>query len=170
MNGSLVVGTIGGIDLVFAVAIALLVLGVVGSVVPLLPSGLLSLSGLLVYWIWGNGLVHPIVLAALAIAALLAAALEHLGGPLAAKAGGASNQVMAAAAIAGFLLFFIAGPIGVILGVVGTVFGIELSRGTTIETAAKRGVYTGLGILASTVMQLLMTAAILLGFLLAVVI
>jgi len=158
------------VEIVLLVAIGFLLLGVVGSVVPLLPSGLLSLAGVYAYVFFGEGSIHILILLGLTLAGVLAAVLEHFGGPLAAKASGASNQVVAAAAIAAVLLFFVAGPVGIVAGVLGVVFALEMHKGASIEVALKRALYTGGGILASTVMQLLLTICILLGFLLAVVV
>ncbi len=158
------------VELVLLAALALLVVGVVGSVVPLVPSGLVSLAGVWTYVLFGSESVGPIVIAVLTLTALLAAVFEHFGGPLAAKASGSSNQVMVASTIGGLLLLFVLGPIGVIVGVVGTVFLLELKGGTEIETAARRSVYTAAGVLASSVVQILLTLSILAAFVLFVVV
>ena len=158
------------VELVLIVAVALLGVGVAGSVVPLVPSGLVSLAGVWTYVLFGSEPVGPVVVAVLTLTALLAAVFEHLGGPLAAKASGASNQVLVASTIGGLLLLFVLGPIGIIVGVVGTVFLLELKGGTDIETAARRSVYTAAGVLASSVAQILLTLSILSVFVLFVVV
>lgn len=158
------------IEPVLAVAIALLVAGVIGSFVPLLPSGLLSLAGLYVYVFFGAEPIHLLVLAALTIAGLLAAVLEQFGGPIAAKASGASTRVVVAAAIVGLVLFFVAGPLGTVAGVLAVVFLSELASGTELDVAGRRALYTGGGILASAVLQFVLTIGMLVGFLLAIVV
>lgn len=158
------------VELVLLAAIALLIVGVIGSVVPLVPSGLVSLAGVWTYVLFGSEPVGPLLVAVLTLTALLAAVFEHLGGPIAAKASGASNQVMVASTIGGLLLLFVLGPIGIIIGVVGTVFLLELKGGTEVEIAAKRSVYTGAGVLASSAVQVLLTLSILAAFVLFVVV
>jgi len=158
------------VELVLLVALALLVVGVVGSVVPLVPSGLVSLAGVWTYVLFGSEPVGPIVIAVLTLTALLAAVFEHLGGPIAAKASGSSNQVMVASTIGGLVLLFVMGPIGIIVGVVGTVFLLELKEGAELETAGRRSVYTAAGVLASSVVQILLTLSILGAFVLFVIV
>lgn len=156
------------VELVLVVAIVLLLAGVVGSAVPLLPSGLLSLAGLYVYVLYGSEPIHVLIVLALTIAGVLAAVLEQFGGPIAAKASGASTRVVVLAAIVGLALFFVAGPIGTVAGVLGVVFLSELRGGSELAVAARRALFTGVGILASTVLQFVLTIGILLGFVLAV--
>jgi len=158
------------VDLILVVAVLLLIGGVVGSVVPLVPSGLVSLAGVWSYALFGSEPVGTVVLVILTLTGLAAVVFEHLSGPIAAKASGASNEVMIASTIGGFLLLFVLGPIGIIVGVVGTVFLLELKNGTDTDTAAKRSVYTAIGVLASSVMQVLFTISILLVFVLFVIV
>lgn len=159
------------VDLPTAVAVALLVLGVVGSVVPALPGALLSLSGVLWYW-WSTGYGEPglPVLAAFVAVGLLAAAVDYLGGPVAAGAGGASGRTVAAAALVGFVLLFVAGPAGAMLGLVATVFVLELRRAGDARAGARAAAYAAVGVLGSAVVQLLLTGAMLVAFLLVVVV
>ncbi len=158
------------VEIVLWVAIGLLVLGMIGSVLPLVPSGLLSLAGVWIYALFGSEPIGPLALAVLTVTALAAAVLEQLGGPIAAKLSGSSNRVMVAATLGGVVLMFVLGPIGIIVGVVGVVFALELWEGTAADTAARRSLYTAAGILASSVVQLLLTFSILALFVLVVVI
>lgn len=158
------------VELVLGAAIGLLVVAVIGSVIPLVPSGLVSLAGVWTYVLFGSEPVGPIVVTVLTLTALLAAVFEHLGGPLAAKASGSSNQVMVASTIGGLLLLFVLGPLGIIVGVVGTVFLLELKEGAAVEVAARRSVYTAAGVLASSVVQILLTLSILAVFVLFVIV
>ncbi|XVH31683.1 DUF456 domain-containing protein [Haloferacaceae archaeon DSL9] len=149
------------VEVVLVVAVVLLVAGVVGSVVPMLPSGLLALAGVYVYVFFGAEPIGPLVLLSLTLAGLLAVVLEHLGGPIAARATGASNETTVAATIAGVLCLFILGPVGIVVGVLGAVFVLELRRGAALDIAARRSFYTGLGVLASSVAQVILTLSIL---------
>jgi len=153
------------VEVVLAVAIALLVAGVVGSIVPLMPAGIPSLVGVYVYAAFG---IEPLgigALVAFTVVGVVAAALELLGGPLAARGSGASTRTMLAAAGVGFLLFFVTGPLGIVLGIVLVVFYTEHAGGSPPELAARRAGYTVLGILVAAAAQLLLTVGMLGGFL-----
>ena len=151
------------------VAVGLLVLGVVGSVVPALPGALLSIAGVLLSW-WSSGYADPStpVLAGFLVVGLLAAAVDYLGGAAAAGAGGASRWTVVAAGVVGFLLFFLVGPLGVILGVAGTVFALELRRHGDVRKGGTAAVYAVVGVLGSALVQLLLTASMLVAVVLVV--
>ena len=149
------------------VALGLLVVGIVGSVVPLLPGALLSLVGVLLYW-WQSGYAEPgpILLVALVIVGLVAVVAEYFAGAVSARAGGASTVTTLLAAIVGVVLFFVAGPIGIVLGVGGTVFAVEFYRHQDPEQSLRTAIYAAVGMLASTVVQALLTVTMLVAMLL----
>ena len=161
---------LGMIDLVGALALLLLVLGVVGSVVPMLPGPLLSLAGLGLYW-WHTGFTSPgeLFMAGAVAVLLLAIVLDYAGGAISTKAGGASLEASVAAAVAGFVLFFVAGPVGVILGVAGAVFLVEFARENDAERSARAALYATVGLLASSIIQFVLTASVLIAFVLVLV-
>ena len=96
-----------------AYPLAAMVGGVVGSVAPVVPSGLLSLAGVGVYW-WGSGFSEPnlLVLSGVLFVALLAVVTDWLSGAVSAKAGGASTRTVVVATLVGL-------PVAVHLGVAG---------------------------------------------------
>lgn len=149
-------------ELLALVALALLVVGVVGSVVPLLPGALCSLAGLYLYW-WVSGYTAPgpVVLVGLTLLGLVALVVDYFSGPIAARAGGASLTTTAVAAVVGFALFFVAGPFGILLGIAGTVFAIEFYRNDDVDASLRTAAYATVGVLASSAVQLVLTAAIL---------
>jgi uncharacterized protein YqgC (DUF456 family) len=155
---------VAGVDLIVILAFVLLVGGVVGSVLPGLPGALLSLAGVLTFW-WHTGYADPgpIVLTGLVLAGLAAVAFDWLGGALATKAGGGSTESTVAAGVVGFLLFFVAGPLGVLVGVAGTVFAFEYAAGGSATGSLQAAGYATAGVLASAVVQFLVTATILLA-------
>lgn len=154
------------VELVTLVALAIVALGVVGSVAPLLPGALLSLAGVYVYW-WGTGFAEPgpLVLAGFTLVALAAAVADYLGGAIAAGAGGASTGTMLAAGVAGVALFFVTGPVGILVGVAGTVFALEFHRHRDARHGARAAGYATLGMLGSMAMQLVVTLSMLAAFL-----
>lgn len=157
------------VELVFVVAVVLLIAGVVGSVVPLVPAGLVSLAGVWTYVLLGTEPIGPLVVVSLTLAGVATVVFEHFAGPIAARASGASNEVMVASAVGGLLMMLVLGPIGIIAGVVGTVFLLELKNGSDTEQAVKRSLYTAVGVLASSVVQILLTLSILVVFVVTVV-
>ncbi|WP_435358290.1 DUF456 family protein [Haloarchaeobius sp. DFWS5] len=160
---------LGGFDLAFFVALALLVLGVVGSAVPSLPGPLVSVAGVLGYWWFGDEL-STLAAGALVAVGLFAVAVDQLADIVSTKASGASWTTTALAGLAGFVLMFVAGPIGIIVGVAGTVFLVEFYQKGDHEHAARAAAYTTVGILASVVVQVVLTLSMLAGFVVAVVV
>jgi uncharacterized protein YqgC (DUF456 family) len=158
-----------GRDVVVWVAVLLTLLAVVGSLVPLLPGGLLSLAGVSLYW-WHTGYSDPglVVLVVLTLLALLVVVVDWLGGAISAKVSGAANSTTVLAGVAGFLLFFVAGPLGILAGIAGVVFLAEYRRTGASRQSSRTAVYTTIGMLASNVAQALLTAVIFLAFLLVV--
>jgi len=166
-----VLTTVLGADLVVLLAIGLAFLGLLGTLVPLVPGALLSLGGVYLYW-WSTGYTDPglLVLVVLTLLGLLIVVVDWFAGALSAKVSGASNLTTVIAGVAGFLLFFVAGPFGILAGVAGVVFLSELRRTGDTGASARTAVYTTVGMLASTVAQFLLTTLLVLGFLLAVAI
>lgn len=157
------------VDAFTVAAVVLLLLGVVGSVTPLVPGALLSLAGVYLYW-WSTGYVSPgpLLLAAFTVVGLAALVFDYFAGAISARAGGASLSTTIAAAVVGVVLFFVAGPVGVLVGVAGTVFGVEFYRNRDVTQGAKTALYATVGMLASVVVQFLLTASMLVAFVLLV--
>ena len=158
------------VDVVLLVALALLIAGVVGSIVPAMPGALLSLAGVYLFW-WSSGFVSPgpALLVALTLVGLLTVAVDYLGGAIAARAGGASMKTTALAAVVGFVLFFVAGPIGILVGIAATVFLAEYYRSQDARASGQAALFATVGVLASTAMQVLLTLTMLVAFVAGVV-
>jgi len=159
---------LSALDPLVAVALGLCLLGVVGSIVPGVPGALGSLAGLFVYW-HATGYTDPgvLVLVALVLTALTALAADLLAGPVAARLGGASTRTSLLAGGVGVVLLFVAGPLGVVVGIAGTVFAVELRRHGDSDRAARAAVATTVGALGSIAVQFLATLTVF-GVLLAV--
>jgi len=143
------------------VAFVLLLAGVVGSVAPVVPGGVLSLAGVLVYW-WASGFSEPnlFILSGVLFVALLAVAVDWLSGAVSAKAGGASTRTVVVATLVG-LVGLTFGPVGFLVGTAGTVFLLELADGGEFEESARAAGVTLVGMVTSSVMQVLLTAGVL---------
>jgi hypothetical protein len=147
-------------DVLVVAAFALLVLGVVASVLPVLPSGAVSLAGVLVHW-WATGQPGPLVLAALVVVALVALVVDWAAGAIGAAAGGASLRTSALASVVGIVLLIPAGPVGLVVGIAGTVFAVELYGGATREASLRAAGYAVVGVLGSALVQAVLTGTIL---------
>ena len=157
-----------GLDAVALLALGLCLLGVVGSVLPLLPGAGLSFVGVALYW-WGSGYTSPgpVVLVALLGLCLVAFVFDLFGGAVSARAGGASMRTTAVAAGVGFMLVFVVGPLGLLLGIAGTVFALQLRETGDPEASAKVAAVATVGVLASAAVQVFLTLSVL-GAMLAV--
>lgn len=153
-------------DWFFLAALALLLTGVVGSVVPVLPGAALSLVGVYLYW-WHTGFVTPGVwaVAAFTLVGLVAMVADYFGGALAAGAGGASMKTTALATVISIPLLFVAGPVGLVLGIAGTVFAAEFYRTRSAGRGARAAGFAAVGVLGSAVVQFVVTLSLLVGFL-----
>lgn len=155
-----------GVGLVPLLALLLCLAAVVGSALPGLPGASLSTLGVLLFW-WHSGFAEPgplllVVLLGLAALALLA---DWFGGAVAARVGGASTRTTLVAATAGLALLFVAGPAGVLLGIGGTVFVLEYRDTRDARGSLRAAAYTTAGMLASAVLQVLLTGVVFVGLL-----
>jgi uncharacterized protein YqgC (DUF456 family) len=154
-----------------AAALLLLVAGVVGSVVPAVPGPLLSVAGVLTYW-QSTGYADPTLAFVLGVLLVGVGALlvDWFAGAISSKLGGATTTAAVAAAAVGVLAFFLAGPLGIVVGVAVTVFAVEFALTRDAGQGLRASLYATVGLLASTAVQALVALSILVGFLLAVVV
>lgn len=156
-------------ELVLLIAVVLLLVGTVGSVVPMMPGAPLSLLGVFLYW-GSTGFSDPGLLAVFVLTVLgLSAVLSDLfGGAITARAGGASLMTTGIAAVVGVVLLFFTGPLGLLVGIAGTVFLTEYYRHRDARAGAKTALLATAGVIGSAAMQLLLTASMFLIFVFAV--
>lgn len=150
-------------------ALALMAIGVAGTVLPVLPGLPVVFGGmLLAAWIDGFQRVGYVTLAVLAAITVLSLVVDFVAGVLGAKKFGASRAAMVGATI-GTLL-------GLFLGIPGLVFGPflgalagELSARRDMLAAGKVALGTWLGMLVAAVIKLSLVFAMLGIFALAYV-
>ncbi len=133
------------------VALALVLVGIVGSVVPALPGAVLVLAGLgLAAWIDGFQRVGPITLTVLAGLTALVYLVDFLAGAYGARRIGASRRSIYGAALGAVVGLFFGLP-GLLLGpFLGAVVG-ELSVRRHLGQAGKAGLGAWLGLMIGTV-------------------
>lgn len=134
------------------VIVAVLMLaGLAGSVVPLIPGTPLVFAGALVYAIATDftpvGAGRLAVLAALAVAGW---ALEHLAGALGARGAGGGRAAVIGA-IAGAVIGLAFAPLGLLLGPIAGAIAGELLSGRDPVGSVRTGIGTALGVLGGVV-------------------
>lgn len=144
-------------------AFALLVGGVVGSAFPRVPGAVLSLAGVYLYW-WGSGYAEPglLTLALLTLVALLVLVGRAFDTVIAARVGSASTVTATIGGLVGLLAFPVLGTTGLVLGTVLTVFVLEYLRRRDARQSVVAALAVLFGTFASRLIQVLMTAVMLL--------
>ena len=139
-----------------ALAAILVTLGVLGTVLPVLPGILLVFGGLfLAAWAQDFTRVGWVGLALVGVLALLGFAAAFVASLLGAKRVGASPRALLGAAIGGFFGIFLGLP-GILLGpFIGAVVGELMARGGWSQ-ATKVGIGTTLGLLFAAVAKLVL--------------
>jgi uncharacterized protein len=152
-------------------SVALMVLGVVGTVLPMLPGTILVLAGaVLGAWIDGFTRVSGWTLGFIAVLAVLAWVTDYVAALMGAKKAGASKPALLGAAV-GTVLGILMGLVGLLfMPLLGAMAGEYWSqrqrlgagaRGDELaaagQQAAKVGVATWIGLLLGTVIKVVLT-------------
>ena len=135
----------------FAIAAILVVLGLAGTILPVLPGILLVFGGLFLA-AWADGFQHvgAIALSIVGVLAALSFLADFVGSLAGAKRVGASPLALAGAALGGGIGIFFGIP-GILAGpFVGAVAGEFLARGRLAQ-AGKVGLGTWLGLIVAAV-------------------
>jgi uncharacterized protein YqgC (DUF456 family) len=139
----------------FAVALVLVVIGIVGSVVPLLPGLPLVLGGVYLYAL-GTGLNGGIGLGHLVVYTLIGGGtivLSTLANVMGVRAAGGSRRAMLGAVLGLIAGLFLGGPIGLVVGpFVGAVL-FELLGGQAARQALRSGLGAAVGLLVGRVAE-----------------
>ena len=139
------------VTLLWILSVALIVVGIAGTVLPALPGTLFVLAGIVLgAWIDDFARVGWGVLTAVIVLAVLAWVLDYVAGLLGAKKAGASRQAIIGAAL-GTVAGLFMGVVGVLfMPLVGAAIGEWLAQ-RDHGRALKVGVATWLGIMAGLV-------------------
>lgn len=150
----------------WTLAIVLIVVGIVGTVLPMLPGVVLVLGGIVLgAWIDGFTKVSVVTLVVIGVIALLAWATDYVAAMLGAKRAGASKEALAGAAI-GTVAGVFTGLVGLLfMPLVGAMAGEYIAQRRRMEAderergtqAAKVGIATWIGLLLGTVAKVVLT-------------
>lgn len=145
------------ITLLWVLCIVLMVLGLAGTVLPVLPGTLLVWAGIVLgAWIDDFARISMTTLAVITVLAVLAWALDYAAGWMGAQRAGASKQALIGAAV-GTVLGLFMGFVGVLfMPLVGAALGEYLAR-KDHGRAAKVGVATWVGIVVGLVAKVVIS-------------
>lgn len=134
--------------LLWVLAVALILLGLAGTVLPALPGTAFVLAGIvLAAWIDDFTRIGVVTISIVAVLAVIAWVLDYVAGLLGAKKAGASRQAIVGAAL-GTVAGLFMGLVGVLfMPLVGAAIGEYLARRDERQ-AVQVGVATWLGIMA----------------------
>jgi uncharacterized protein YqgC (DUF456 family) len=134
--------------------LALVVAGVAGTILPVLPGTPLILAGAVIHKLAFPGVLNWGVVGILAVLMAIALVLKNLGSVLGAKWGGAGTWGLVGAGI-GVLVGLFFGLPGLILGpVVGALLAEVLFAKKSWRQAAQAGLGAGLGFLGGSLAEL----------------
>ncbi len=153
----------------WGLAFVLIVVGVVGTVVPILPGAAMVFAGmLLAAWLDGFARVGPLALVPLAAITLLVYVVDFAGGAFGARTLGASTRATLGALIGAVIGIFF-GLAGILLGpFVGAVLG-EYSVRRNLSAAGKVGAGTWFGLALAAAAKIALVCAMLALFVTAYV-
>ena len=139
------------VALLWTLAVALIVLGLAGTVLPALPGTAFVLAGIvLAAWIDDFTRVGPVTVGIVAVLAVVAWVLDYVAGLLGAQKVGASRQALVGAAV-GTVAGLFMGLVGVLfMPLVGAAVGEYLARRDE-RRAVHVGVATWLGLMAGLI-------------------
>ncbi len=137
--------------------IALIVLGLAGTVLPLLPGTLLVLGGIVVgAWIDDFARVTTTTVVVVSVLAVLAWGLDYVAGLLGAQRAGASKQALLGAAV-GTVVGLFMGLVGVLfMPLVGAAVGEYLAQ-KDHGRAVRIGVATWVGIMVGLIAKVVLS-------------
>ncbi len=141
--------------LFYLAAVALVIVGLLGTVLPVIPGSLFVFGGLLLAaWADGFTRVGTVALVIIGVLGLLSWGVDFVATVLGAKRVGASPQALVGATLGGAFGLFLGLP-GMILGpFVGAVAGELLARRELVR-AGKVGLGTWLGLVAAAVVKVI---------------
>ena len=139
--------------LLWILAVAMIVIGVVGTVLPALPGAVFVLGGIaLAAWIDGFAVVSGWTVGVVAVLTVLAFAADYVAAMLGAKKAGASPLAIAGAAL-GTAAGVFTGFVGLLfMPLVGAAIG-EYIADRDLMRAGKVGVATWIGLLLGTAVK-----------------
>ncbi len=148
--------------LYYILAGLLIMIGLAGTIVPVLPGLPLMFAGmLLAAWVDDFQQIGILLVIVLGVLALLALAIDFLSTSMGAQRVGASRKAVIGAFVGTVAGLFVLPPLGLLLGPFVGAMGGELLHGREVGQAARVGFATWLGIAFGVVLKLALAFAML---------
>lgn len=136
-------------------AVILFILGLVGTILPLLPGSPLILAGMVVYGaIAGFDKLSTEFFVVQGIALALTFAIDYAGTAIGAKKYGGSSAAALGAALGLLVGPFVLSLPGIVLGPFAGALAAEVLRGRDFQSAARAAFGTLIGLIGSTILKL----------------
>jgi len=155
------------ISTVTVFAFMLIAVGVIGTIVPVLPGTVIIFAGMLLYW-WGVGFAVPAVAILWWLSGLTVASLgvDYLAGIYGAKRFGASRAGVWGGVVGALVGIVIPPPlVGIVIGTfVGTVVAEMVWGGADHTRALRSGAGSALGFLGGTLIKVVIALVMIILF------
>lgn len=153
-------------DIVILVATFIIIfLGVIGTLVPMLPGLVLIFIAILGYaWYVDFQNFDSLFIVSMFIIVIVGQFIDYIGASVGAKKYASSRATMAGAILGAVIGLFVIGPLGIIVGPLLLVMFIELIRGTEIITAFKAGISSMIGALGGIVIRFILALVMTISF------
>jgi len=152
-------------SLVLVLTLALMAVGLVGTVVPVLPGIILVFGATLLYALATGfervGVGHLLLFGALTVLALSLSFASHA---LGARAFGATRWGVLGAAVGLLIGVLVAGPVGLLLGPLLGAVALEALSGQPLRQAGRSGLGALVGFLLGTAAELALALVIVISF------
>jgi uncharacterized protein len=141
-------------DIIFLVALVLMIMGIIGSVLPIVPGPVLSFSGLVVYYIFQEDEILTLgSIIFFALGMLLLIILDYALPLLGVKFLGASKKGQWGAIVGALLGIIFFPPLGIFLGaLLGAIIG-EVYQGRELPEAMKAAMGVVMGSVVAIIFQ-----------------
>ncbi len=151
------------------IVMILLLLGIGGTILPLLPGIPLMFVSIAAYgWYEGFNIITPKYICILAALTVISLIVDYLSTVMGAKYFGSSKKGMWGALLGTFIGLFLFPPLGLLLGpVLGAMIG-EYIEIQDVEKAVKIGVGTVVGLFSGMVFKLVLAIGMFVSFLIVV--
>jgi len=150
-------------------AIIMFIVGLVGTIVPVLPGVILIFSGMVVYGILSNFETLTVFFFVLqGVATVMVLLVDYVASALGARHFNGSRQAAIGGAlgiIGGLILF---GPLGIVVGPFAGATIAELLKGKDVSLSIKTGFGTLIGVLGGTILKLFAEAVMIICFFISI--
>ena len=157
-------------DIIFLIALILMILGIFGSVLPIVPGPVLSFLGLMTYYIFQEDKILSLgVISVFALGMLFLVIADYALPILGVKFLGASKSGQWGAVIGALLGIVFFPPLGIFVGALaGAVIG-EMSRGKKFSEAIRVALGVITGSVVAIILQVIFSLSVLIYFLFKII-